>query len=133
MGATKKKGPLLWVCSIGIIKMRIVDPGLFRSWFIKGSKKITSQSRFISSFNDHDPRNRVPKGFRAPGLQDENFRALRLHIICFRAPGSTASGLHNFSKMVGLPAPQQKSQGSGALRTPPLPKEYTLSLCPSGG
>ena len=42
---------------------------------------------------------RVPKGFRfpglrakkcrAPGLQDENFRALGLHIICFRSPGST--------------------------------------------
>ena len=47
---------------------------------------------------------RVPKGFRAPGLQgsrapalkmrapglqDENFRALGLHIICFRDPGST--------------------------------------------
>ena len=34
---------------------------------------------------------RVPKGFRAPGLQDENFRALGIHmyITCFRVPGST--------------------------------------------
>ena len=28
-------------------------------------------------------------GLKNAGLQDENFRALGLHIICFRAPGST--------------------------------------------
>ena len=49
---------------------------------------------------------RVPKGFRAPGLQpkkcrapglqDENFRALGLYIICFRAPGSTV--VYNLDK-----------------------------------
>ena len=57
-----------------------------------------------SSINDYQPIEtlRGSKGFRAPGLQgsglekrrapalqDENFRALGLHVICFRDPGST--------------------------------------------
>ena len=68
--------------------------------------------------------NRVPKGFRAPGLWPLKSRAPVLQATINGALGLQASKWKNVkapsSEITGLRAPRQKFKGSRAPATPPL-------------